>query len=371
MASVGVKRSHDANDSVGHDLKRSNTNAQSNSKSWIQLRCLVSASEAAALINGKGETISKIKQLTGVRSSFSENIRGTVERILTVSGSIEGVAEACGLLVRTVDDESIENGSQSESTNERALRMVVPHQALGPIIGRTGNRITEIKQTTGATINISDSLLPLSTERAVVIKGTADVIQQAIEIISRHLYDQTEKLSMTHIQHYNPLPACGVFGRDNHWRNQVDKNVRTPFNPYGVSPNGYSASDYANTVGITNGGSTEAQASTKESAVDTKQQRNTVASTIIPHVGTTSLQAAQQQAQQQAAHSLPGQQVIQQIYIPNDMVGAIIGKGGMKINEIRQLSGSSIKINEQQENSNERLVTITGTSDSNRKGFFF
>jgi len=60
----------------------------------------------------------------------------------------------------------------------------------------------------------------------------------------------------------------------------------------------------------------------------------------------------------------------QQIYIPNDMVGAIIGKGGQKINEIRQMSGSVIKINEPQDNSNERLVTITGTEECNRMALY-
>ncbi|OTA39969.1 hypothetical protein BTJ68_00076 [Hortaea werneckii EXF-2000] len=59
-----------------------------------------------------------------------------------------------------------------------------------------------------------------------------------------------------------------------------------------------------------------------------------------------------------------------QIFIPNDMVGAIIGKGGAKINEIRQLSGSVIKINEPQDNSNERLVTITGTQECNQMALY-
>jgi poly(rC)-binding protein 2/3/4 len=52
------------------------------------------------------------------------------------------------------------------------------------------------------------------------------------------------------------------------------------------------------------------------------------------------------------------------------MVGAIIGKGGQKINEIRQISGSVIKINEPQDNSNERLVTITGTEECNRMALY-
>lgn len=67
---------------------------------------------------------------------------------------------------------------------------------------------------------------------------------------------------------------------------------------------------------------------------------------------------------------IPGQPLTQQIFIPNDMVGAIIGKGGQKINEIRQLSGSVIKINEPQDNSNERLVTITGTQECNQMALY-
>lgn len=58
----------------------------------------------------------------------------------------------------------------------------------------------------------------------------------------------------------------------------------------------------------------------------------------------------------------------QQIYIPNDLVGCIIGKGGSKINEIRSISGSQIRIMEPGATvpgaagggPNERLVTVTG-----------
>lgn len=69
----------------------------------------------------------------------------------------------------------------------------------------------------------------------------------------------------------------------------------------------------------------------------------------------------------------PGQLQTQQIYIPNDLVGCIIGKGGAKINEIRHMSASNIKIMEPGAvgvgvngapapagGENERLVVITG-----------
>ena len=72
-------------------------------------------------------------------------------------------------------------------------------------------------------------------------------------------------------------------------------------------------------------------------------------------------------------HHPPQQLQTQQIYIPNDLVGCIIGKGGSKINEIRQMSASQIKIMEPgavgvgvngapapSGGEGERLVVITG-----------
>jgi len=69
----------------------------------------------------------------------------------------------------------------------------------------------------------------------------------------------------------------------------------------------------------------------------------------------------------------PLQLQTQQIFIPNDLVGCIIGKGGSKINEIRHMSASQIKIMEPgavavsanggappTPGENERLVVITG-----------
>lgn len=90
----------------------------------------------------------------------------------------------------------------------------------------------------------------------------------------------------------------------------------------------------------------------------------------MPHVGHQPTQSHAGPPAQPMQGMVPGQPLTQQIFIPNDMVGAIIGKGGAKINEIRQLSGSVIKINEPQDNSNERLVTITGTQECNQMALY-
>lgn len=45
------------------------------------------------------------------------------------------------------------------------------------------------------------------------------------------------------------------------------------------------------------------------------------------------------------------------------LAGAIIGKGGARIRQIRQESGAGITIDEPAQGSNDRIITITGTQD--------
>merc|ERR1719318_839738 len=53
-----------------------------------------------------------------------------------------------------------------------------------------------------------------------------------------------------------------------------------------------------------------------------------------------------------------------QVSIPKDLAGAIIGKGGSRIRQIRQESGAGITIDEPTQGSNDRIITITGSQDN-------
>jgi len=68
----------------------------------------------------------------------------------------------------------------------------------------------------------------------------------------------------------------------------------------------------------------------------------------------------QQQTQQ-------NNQVQQEMTVPNELIGCVIGKGGTKIAEIRQISGAMIRISnseELREGCTDRVITITGNPDS-------
>jgi heterogeneous nuclear rnp K-like protein 2 len=61
----------------------------------------------------------------------------------------------------------------------------------------------------------------------------------------------------------------------------------------------------------------------------------------------------------------------QNISIPSDMVGCIIGRSGTKITEIRRLSGSKISIAKApHDETGERMFTIVGTPEANEKALF-
>ncbi|KLO86162.1 hnRNP protein E2 [Fusarium fujikuroi] len=257
--------------------------------SWIHIRAVISSPEAATVIGKGGENVSNIRKLSNAKCTVSDYQKGAVERILTVSGIVDAVAKAFGLIIRTLNNEPL-NESSTASSKTYPLRLLIPHILIGSIIGKGGARIREIQEASGARLNASDSCLPMSSERSLVVMGVADAVHIATYYVGSTLLEQLNDR----------------FG-------------------------GPAASAYATRSGAPAGSIPGAQ----------------------PMGG-----------------AIPGGPITQQIYIPNDMVGAIIGKGGQKINEIRQMSNSVIKINEPQDNSNERLVTITGTEECNRMALY-
>lgn len=262
---------------------------------------------------------------------------------------------------------------------------------IGSIIGQKGVRIREIQEASGARLNASESCLPLSTERSLVVLGVADAVHIATYYVGSTLVEQlTERFGGPaasayatrsggpagavpgglQVVPYTPQPAGGQWGHpDNYQRHPTQQGQRRPpTGAYGGQP------QYGPLQGQHNGMQYGAVPPPRP------QQGYPVAGSPQAHqlpYGQPAPTPAQAMPQQvmggvagNAARPMPGQPLTQQIYIPNDMVGAIIGKGGAKINEIRSLSGSVIKINEPQDNSNERLVTITGTQECNQMALY-
>ncbi|GAB1310974.1 PAB1 binding protein [Madurella fahalii] len=348
--------------------------------SWIHVRAVISSPEAATIIGKGGENVSKIRQLSGAKCTVSDYQKGAVERILTVSGVVDAVAKAFGLIIRTLNNEPL-NEPSTQHSKTYPLRLLIPHILIGSIIGKGGSRIKEIQEAAGARLNASDSCLPLSTERSLVVMGVADAVHIATYYVGSTLLEQLNERfggaaasayatrsggpagavpGGMQVIPYSPQPAGGNYGnRDNYNRGRPDpRGHHLPPQPY-PPQYGHPHQPHHSPAPM----HYAAQAAGGYGAAPHVPPHHAGHVGPQPHVGPHGQPVP-------AGGAMPGAPLTQQIYIPNDMVGAIIGKGGQKINEIRQISGSVIKINEPQDNSNERLVTITGTEECNRMALY-
>ncbi|KAF2768529.1 hypothetical protein EJ03DRAFT_273984 [Teratosphaeria nubilosa] len=365
---------------------------------WLHMRAIISSPEAATVIGKGGENVSQIRRLAGAKCTVSEYNRGAVERILTVSGPVDAVAKAFGLIIRTLNQEPLEQPSTPQSKTY-PLRLLIPHILIGSIIGKQGVRIREIQEASGARLNASESCLPLSTERSLVVLGVADAVHIATYYVGSTLVEQltdrfggpaASNYASRHggpqgvvpggmqVVPYVPQHAGGQMGHPDTYRKHPNHPggppQRAPSGPYGMpygqgppqphGPGPYGAgSPRAPSISAGPAGPYGPQPPHPAAAVGPHP-----AGPYPPHAGGPPNPAHAGPPQQPM--QIPGQPITQQIFIPNDMVGAIIGKGGAKINEIRQLSGSVIKINEPTDNNNERLVTITGTQECNQMALY-
>lgn len=165
------KRPHLAHEERGKDDKEE--------LPYLVLRCLIDTRDASVLIGRQGLNIARIRQTAGTKLNISNSLPSNPERVVTVSGKLDAVSKAFGLIVRTLNDEDFEQPSLPGS-KAVTLRFTIPNMKMGFIIGRSGARIKEIQEASGAKLSTSDYLLPNSTERLLSIDGVADAIHIAV-----------------------------------------------------------------------------------------------------------------------------------------------------------------------------------------------
>ena len=193
---------------------------------------------------------------------------------------------------------------------------------MGTIIGRNGLKIKAIQDGSGARMVASKDMLPQSTERIVEVQGSPEAIGRAIAEIGKCLLEDWERGLGTVLFH----PGT------NDERSSGNRR------------SGYSGSPYS--------GSRRSNGE-----ANPRGRTSPPASPDMAHTPSAAQPAANLRTQN--------------ISIPSDMVGCIIGRSGTKITEIRRLSGSKISIAKApHDETGERMFTIVGTPEANEKALF-
>lgn len=187
----------DAPPTVGHELS---------------LRALVSTKEAGIIIGKAGATIASIRQLTGVKAGVSKVVPGVQDRVFSAAGDLEGVSSAYGEIARLLLETPLSDSSLPPPPvgSFTSIRLLISHNLMGTVIGRSGLKIKQIQDTSGARMVASKEMLPQSTERVVEVQGAVEAIKTAVLEIGKCLLEDWERAQGTVQYHPGAAGDAGV-----------------------------------------------------------------------------------------------------------------------------------------------------------------
>jgi heterogeneous nuclear rnp K-like protein 2 len=193
-------------------------------------------------------------------------------------------------------------------------------------------KIKQIQDSSGVRMVAQKEMLPQSTERIVEVQGSPQGIEKAVWEIGKCLIDDHERGYGTVL--YNPAVRVQP----------------------GVGP-------------VTNGGGNGGSAGGGRS-----YNRTGHGADFSDAPQTFNRRSGSDAASRPPppTHTEDGEEMqTQNISIPSDMVGCIIGRAGSKISEIRKSSGARISIAKApHDDTGERMFTITGSAGANEKALY-
>uniref|UniRef100_A0A3B3RWK2 Poly(rC) binding protein 2 n=1 Tax=Paramormyrops kingsleyae TaxID=1676925 RepID=A0A3B3RWK2_9TELE len=248
---------------------------------------------------------------SGARINISEG--NCPERIITLAGPTNAIFKAFSMIIDKMEEDisSSMTNSTAASRPPVTLRIVVPASQCGSLIGKGGCKIKEIRESTGAQVQVAGDMLPNSTERAITVAGTPPSIIECVKQICVVMLESPPKGVTIP---YRPKPSSSpvIFAGGQAYAVQGQHAIPQP-----------------DLFVLHNFTRLPCELLCRPTAMDASAQTS--------------------------SHELT---------IPNDLIGCIIGRQGAKINEIRQMSGAQIKIANPVEGSTDRQVTITGSAAS-------
>lgn len=300
----------------------------------LTLRAIVSSKEAGVIIGKGGKNVADLRDETGVKAGVSKVVQGVHDRVLTITGECDAISRAYAIVARALLEGAPAMGmggvAQSNGTHraysssssahlplvvanvaQPAIKLLISHNQMGTIIGRQGLKIKHIQDVSGVRMVAQKEMLPQSTERIVEVQGTPEGIQRAIWEICKCLIDDWQRGTGTVL--YNPV-------------------VRTQPGTTGtIGGTGYNTGgrgDYASPRVMRTGNGADFSSNGGGGGRPFNRRSDSDAASRGP-----------------PTHDENGEEIqTQNISIPADMVGCIIGRAGSKISEIRKTSGARISI---------------------------
>ncbi|VDK58057.1 unnamed protein product, partial [Anisakis simplex] len=215
------------------------------SEEIVQVKVLIPSAAVGAIIGKGGETMRSLKSESGCRLQMSKNqevYHGTNERICLVKGKIVSVLKVLDVMMEKIR-EKVDPNTPADVFDHKGvdrtkeMKLLVPNTSAGMVIGKSGARIKEIRDQTGANIQVypkaGSQEAKVSLERVITVAAEEpDVLLNAIERVLEKVAADPQHASTTLDQHGKDLVMDNSFGASgghnphnlHHSQNQASTN---------------------------------------------------------------------------------------------------------------------------------------------------
>ncbi|CAK5091167.1 unnamed protein product [Meloidogyne enterolobii] len=156
----------------------------------LTVRMLMQGKDVGSIIGKKGDFIRQIRENSGAKINITDG--SCPERIVTISGTFAAVDQAFTLIVRKFE-EDIPSTQAGAIKPPITLRLIIPASQCGSLIGKGGSKIREIRDKTGASLQVANEMLSNSTEKPVTISGNSEALIGCMKHVCHILLDSPAK----------------------------------------------------------------------------------------------------------------------------------------------------------------------------------
>jgi len=318
----------------------------SNDPDHVELRVLIPSKSAGAIIGKGGENIKSLRSQYNASVNIPDS--NSPERILYISADYRNACDCLRDILPKIEEP---RGSRGDVE----VRVLVHQSQAGAIIGRAGFKIKELREATGTGIKVFAECAPASTDRLVQVNGEpekcAHAVREVLQICMETPIKGPTKPYDTINYDPNLINDYGGFPPDRSWRGPTGGRGGRGGGGGGGGGGGPGYMPPRGQMQNMRGGPPGGGYPDPYGGGYDMPPMN-------PGMGRGGPPGPPMMPDQGYGQGGPSQ--TSQVTIPKDLAGTIIGKGGERINRIREDSGAHIVVDPPAPGSDERIISITG-----------
>ncbi|CAJ0943975.1 unnamed protein product, partial [Mesorhabditis belari] len=346
----------------------------------FELRFLVSSKSAGAVIGKGGDNIKRLRSQFDATVTVPDS-QGSAERVLTIVCVVDNIAPLCAEMLPKFED--------AGADGKREAKMLVHMSHAGAIIGKGGSKIKELREETGCNIKVYSECAPQSSDRIVQIMGSESGLPGAVKAVCGLIKSIPIKGATRQYDpiNYDPVLAneYGGFTFGGGDRGPPSRGDRGGRDGYGANMERRGGGDGHGRFGGGGpmGGGPRGMGPPMRGGRDMGPPMLGMGGDFgrgpgpqmsgpfggggmgAPMGGMGGPMGGYNQGFPGGPPQAGGNALssTQQVTIPTELGGTIIGRGGERINRIREESGAHIVLEPTAPGQEERIITITGTQN--------